>query len=110
MATGDDLRRLALGLDGTIASPHFDRTAFKVMRIYATLAADGHSANLKLSPDEQQLKCTVAPDAFSPVDNAWGAQGWTSVTLKAIAPTELAVVLEMAWRHAGPKQRHPRRS
>jgi hypothetical protein len=40
MATARDLRRIALSLEGTTEAPHFDRTAFKVSRIYATLAAD----------------------------------------------------------------------
>jgi hypothetical protein len=33
MATGNDLRRLALALEGTSEHPHFDRAAFKVARI-----------------------------------------------------------------------------
>jgi phosphopantothenate synthetase len=65
MATARDLRRIALSLDGTVEAPHFYRTAFKVRRIYATLAADGRTANLMLTPDEQALKCTVAPEVFS---------------------------------------------
>jgi len=44
MATARDLRRIALSLDGTVEAPHFDRTAFKVKTIYATLAADGLTA------------------------------------------------------------------
>ena len=46
MATARDLRRLALALDGTSEAPHFDRRAFRVKRIYATLAADELTANL----------------------------------------------------------------
>jgi len=53
MATARDLRRIALSLEGTTEAPHFDRTAFKVRRIYATLAADGRTANLMFTPDEQ---------------------------------------------------------
>jgi len=30
MATGEELRRAALRLEGTVEAPHFDRTAFKV--------------------------------------------------------------------------------
>ena len=30
MATGEDLRRIALALAGTIEAPHLDRAAFKV--------------------------------------------------------------------------------
>jgi len=71
MAKAEDLRRIALALEGTTEAPHFDRTAFKVARIYVTLAADGQTANLKFAPDEQELKCLTAPDAFAPVPNAW---------------------------------------
>jgi len=83
MATAQDFRRVALSPDGTIEAPHFDRTAFKVRRIYATLAADGKTANLMLTLDEQALKSELAPDAFSPVPNAWGARGATMAKLSA---------------------------
>ncbi len=100
MATATDLRRLAKSLAGTSEAPHFDRTAFKAARIYATLAADGRTVNLKLAPDEQEFKCLLAPDAFAIVPNAWGKQGWTTVTLANISVAELKAALEMAWRHA----------
>jgi YjbR len=99
MATAKDLRRIALSLEGTSEAPHFDRAAFKVVRIYATLAADGVTANLKFTPDEQALKCTTAPDAFAPVPNAWGHRGWTTATLATLGTTELKHALEMAWQH-----------
>jgi len=100
MATANDLRRLARSLEGTSEATHFDRTAFKVARIYATLAANGRTVNLKLAPDEQEFKCLLAPDAFAAVPNVWGKQGWTTVTLANINVTELKAALEMAWRHA----------
>ena len=75
MAAAKDLRRLALSLEGTSETPHFERAAFKVARIYVTLAADGRTANFKFAPDEQELKCMIAPAAFAPVPNAWGRQG-----------------------------------
>ncbi len=105
MMTGNDLRRLAIALPDATEAPHFDRTAFKVKRIFATLAADGETANLKLSPDEQELKCTVAPEAFAPVPNAWGRQGWTTVRLARVSEEELAAALRMAWAHAGQGRR-----
>jgi hypothetical protein len=61
MASGKDLRRMADALAGTIEAPHFDRAAFKVARIYVTLAADGRTANFKFTPDEQEFKCMLAP-------------------------------------------------
>jgi hypothetical protein len=105
MANAKDFRRIALALPGTTEAPHFERTAFKVRRIYATLAPDGKTANLMLSPDEQALKCEVAPDAFSPIANAWGARGATTVKLSALTATDLRNALETAWQHAVSKRR-----
>jgi hypothetical protein len=105
MADADDLRRLALALEGTHEAPHFDRAAFKVARIYATLAADGRSVNLKFRPDEQELKCLLAPEVFSAIPNAWGRQGWTTMHLASATLADVQGALEMAWRHALPKQK-----
>jgi phosphopantothenate synthetase len=44
MVTAADVRRAALALAGTLEAPHFDRTAFKVRRIYATMPADGKTS------------------------------------------------------------------
>jgi hypothetical protein len=104
MATGHDLRRLALSLEGTTEAPHFDRAAFKVARIYVTLAPDRKTANFKFTPDEQEFKCMLAPEAFAPIPNAWGRQGWTTATLSKLTAKELKGALQMAWMHAVKKQ------
>jgi len=103
VATKEDLRRAALSLAGTIECPHFDRTAFRVNRIYVTFPPDGLTANFKFSPDEQAFKCLLAPDAFSPVPNAWGKCGWTMGRLSALSEEELVSALKIAWAHAVPK-------
>src|ERR1041384_315518 len=100
MANGNDLRRLALALEGTTEAPHFDRAAFKVARIYVTLAADRKTANFKFTPDEQEFKCMIAPEAFAAIPNAWGRQGWTTATLSKLKAAELKAALEMAYQHA----------
>jgi len=105
MATAKDFRRIALSLPGTTEAPHFERTAFKVRRIYATLAPDGRTANLMFAPDEQALKCEVAPQAFSAIPNAWGARGATTVKLSAVTASELRSALQMAWQRALAKRR-----
>jgi hypothetical protein len=97
----------ARALAGTTEAPHFDRTAFKVRRIYATLAADGKTANLMLMADEQALKCALAPDA--PVPNAWGARGATTAKLSALRIPQLQDALTIAWRHAVPNKPRRRR-
>ena len=105
MATGKDLRRLALALEGTSEAPHFDRIAFKVARIYVTLSADGRSANFMFTPDEQEFKCMLAPEAFAPVPNAWGRKGATTATLAKLSLAELKSALQMAWAHGQAKKR-----
>jgi hypothetical protein len=105
MATAKDFRRIALSLEGTTEAPHFERTAFKVRRIYATLAPDGKTANLMLTPDEQALKCEVAPEAFSPIPNAWGARGATTAKLAKLTVAALRNALAAAWQHAIAKKR-----
>ena len=103
MADAADFRRIALSFEGAAEYPHFDRRAFKARVTFATLAPDELTANIKFSPDQQALKCTVASDAFTALDNAWGRQGWTRATLAALSEAELRTALEMAWRHGAAK-------
>jgi hypothetical protein len=108
MADAEDLARLALAFPGAAQYPHFDRVAFKARVTFATLAPDRLTANLKLSPDEQALKCEVAPQAFAPLPNAWGARGWTVATLAALNEAELQAALALAYAHAAPKPKRGR--
>ena len=103
MADADDLTRLALALAGVTKHPHFDRVAFKARLTFATLAPDRLTANFKFSRDAQALKCEVAPDAFSALPNAWGAQGWTLARLEALSEAELADALARAHAQAAAK-------
>ncbi|MCX7340610.1 MAG: MmcQ/YjbR family DNA-binding protein [Hyphomicrobiales bacterium] len=98
MVDAADFQRLALGFKGTTVEPHRDRTAFRVVRTYASLAPDGVTANLKLTPDEQSFTCLLAPDAFSPVCGGWGKQGWTTARLGKLTEEELAAALLLAWQ------------
>lgn len=100
MASSEDVRQIALGLEGTIEAPHFDRTAYKARRIYVTVAADGRTANLVLTPDEQEMKCLMLPESFAPVPNKWGQRGWTTVTLARIGKADLQAAIEVAYEHA----------
>ena len=104
MATGKDLRRVALSLQGTTEAPHFDRTAFRAKRIYVTLAADEKTANFMFSPEEQEFKCMMAPEAFAPVPNAWGKRGATTAILSKLTIAELEDAVRAAWRRAMSKK------
>jgi len=95
--TGAGFRAMALALPGTEEAPHFERSAFRVRRIYASLASDGRSANLNLSPEEQAHYAALLPNHVRPVPNAWGARGWTEVTLPDLDPETLEGPLRAAW-------------
>lgn len=110
MASARDLRRIALSLEGTVEAPHFDRTAFKVRRIYCTVPPDGETANLMYPPEEQELRCQAAPAAFAPVPGGWGRMGATTVILAALSVGELEEALRTAWSYAQPRPRKPRAS
>ena len=107
MATSEDLRRLALSLPGTVEQQHMDRRAFKVSRIYATLAPNEQTANLKFTLDEQEFKCQLAPEVFQPLANGWGRLGWTQISLQASTLANLQAALELAHSHA---QKRPKRA
>lgn len=100
MADAEMLRRLALALPGATEVVHFDRAAFRARVIFAVLAPDGTTATLKFTPEEQEFRRTLAPDAFAPTPDAWGRQGWTRATLAALSEAELAAALEVAWKTA----------
>lgn len=104
MADSQTFTRIAMELPGTVSAPHFDRTAFKVKRTFATLAADGMSANIKFTPDEQEFKCQLAPEIFEAIDNGWGRQGWTTMYLRPATEQDIAAALEMAHAHAVPSK------
>ncbi len=101
MSTAAAFRRIALSLPGTTEAPHFKRQAFRVARIYATL--DERCAYMMFTPDEQEFKVMLAPDAFAPLPNAWGRKGWTEVVLAKLSMEELEVALRMAYAHAQPR-------
>jgi hypothetical protein len=100
MSTSKDLRRIALSLEGTTEAPHFDRTAFRAKRIYVTLAADEKTANFMFTPEQQEFKCMMAPEAFAPVPNAWGQRGATTAILSKLTVAELEDALRIAWSRA----------
>lgn len=100
MASSEAFTSIAMALPGTVSAPHFDRTAFKVKRTFATLAPDGKTANLKFTPEEQEFKCLLAPDVFTTLDNGWGRQGWTHLDIVVASEDEIASALAMAHVHA----------
>lgn len=89
-------RDMALALQGASETPHFDRAAFRTpKRIFATLGAAG-DLNLMFDTDLQAHYCEMAPEAFAPLDNAWGRGGATCCTLKKVDAATLKSALAAA--------------
>lgn len=97
--TTESFKDLALSFPGTEAAPHFDRTAFRVVkkRIFATLHEASQTANIVLTPDEQAEFCEAGENAVYPVPNKWGQNGWTTFDLKTAAPELVQAALELAY-------------
>ena len=98
MADTTDFHRLAMAMPGTTNSPHFDRRAYRARLNFATLGADGLTGNLRLTPEDQEFRCSAIPRGFAPVPGGWGRMGWTTVTLASVSMDELASAIEAAWR------------
>ena len=98
--TGDEFRTIALSFEGAAESAHFDRRAFKARRTFATLAADENSANILLTPHEQELYIEQRPDIFSRVPNKWGDHGWTTASLAEADAAIFSSALRTAWQAA----------
>ena len=100
MATIDDFRRLALGLDGAEESSHMGSPDFRVGgRIFATLAHQSQGyGNLMLTAEVQAGFVGEAPGVFVPVAGGWGRNGATHVRLAAADEETLAGALRTAWK------------
>lgn len=99
MITPESFSLQALSFPGTEPAPHFDRTAFKVVkkRIFATLHEKNLTANLVLSLDEQRAFCDYDPVAIYPVPNKWGEKGWTTFDLQKVSKDVLYEALNSAY-------------
>ena len=97
--TAETFKSLALSFPGTEEKPHFDRTAFKVIkkRTFATLHEPSQSANIVLTPMEQSEFCEIEPNRIYPVANKWGEKGWTTFDLEYVSSEVVQAALELAY-------------
>ena len=105
MATGAQMRKLALALPEAEERSHFGQPDFRVRgKIFAGISPDGGRGTLKLSPEMQATLLDARAEAFSPCAGAWGRSGWTYVKLAKAKPAELRFLLEQSWRLVAPKK------
>ena len=97
--TTEAFQLLALSFSGTEKKPHFERTAFKVIkkRIFATLLENSRSANIVLTPTEQKEFCEMDKTSIYPVPNKWGEKGWTTFELENVSDEVIQAALELAY-------------
>ena len=99
MVTVDAFRKIALSFSGTTEEPHFEKTSFRVnKKIFATLSIENQVAVVKLSAIDQSVFCSFDNSVIFPVNNKWGAHGWTSINLKKVKKEMLKDALATAYQ------------
>ncbi len=107
--TADDFRDIVLGMQGVVEQSHMNHPDFRANgRIFATLDGEEKSGRLGLSPEEQQELMREYPETFSPVNGAWGRQGWTLVALAQADADAVRGAVILAWQ--GVMNKPPKRS
>jgi hypothetical protein len=107
--TIDELRAFCLALPGTHEketwgdAEHAGDVTFRVRdRIYVITGAEGGSASIRTSREEQADLMASFPDVFR-VAPYVGRFGWVVVDLRAADTPLLQGIIEGAWRRTAPK-------
>ena len=103
MVSVSTFRALALSFPEATEAPHFEKTAFKVKKIFATLDEKAGLACLLLSPADQSAFCTFDTSIIYPVPNKWGLGGATYVLLSKVKKDILLDALTCAYIDKAPK-------
>lgn len=98
MVDTETFRQLSLSFANTTEQPHFEKTSFRVGgKIFATLDIEKSKACLKFSSDDQHLFCSINK-AILPVENKWGANGWTFIQIDKITEELMVEALTSAYK------------
>jgi hypothetical protein len=91
---------LALKLEGTSAKDHFGGIAVRSKKKnFATFWEAKNEVNVLLPPEIQE-EIVESSKAFQKIPNAWGKQGWTTVSLKLVDKKTLTWALETAYQES----------
>jgi hypothetical protein len=94
MAKPQDVRKMALALDGVTEIDHFARPAFRtVKRIFAVIRPDG--LWLYLPPERKEFLFEAEPQTF--LRTMWGKRPELVVQLDRIGAKELKALVREAW-------------
>jgi hypothetical protein len=95
----DDIRAIALALEGVSEVDHWHRPAFRTeRRIFAVIRPDG----LYLHLPEERKEFLFAADSQTFVKYMWGKRAELIVQPERVSRKELAALLREAYEHAAP--------
>ncbi|HEV2562588.1 MAG TPA: MmcQ/YjbR family DNA-binding protein [Rhizomicrobium sp.] len=102
MPTAQDIRKIALALEGVTEVDHWGRPSFRTKkRIFAVIRPDGLFLHL---PDERkEFLFAVDPQIF--IRFMWGKTANLIVDLKRIGKMELKALIAEAYENAKPAER-----
>jgi predicted DNA-binding protein (MmcQ/YjbR family) len=104
MVTRKEVSKWALAFPETVEMPHFEKTSFRVAKkIFATLDTKNQKVVVKLNEIDQSVFST-GKTGISPLQNAWGKQGWTMIDLKKVRKTLFKDALQTAYCEVAPKK------
>lgn len=102
--TGNNFRRIALGMTGAVEGAHMGHPDFRANgRIFATLHHDRKHGMVKLTPEQQRRFVQSQPEVFSLESGAWGRQGCTRVLLPSADDETLGEAMTLAWQNTAAK-------
>ena len=103
MSTCDQVRKIALALEGVEEVDHWGRPAFRTKkRIFITLRPNEDKAMFHIPEKHQELLFEMRPDAFEPLH--WGKITRCFVNLKKLPVKELEVLVREARDYAAPSK------
>lgn len=103
-ASGEELRKIALGLPEAEERETWGSATFRVRnKMFVVLSADGASASVKATRDEQKALLAEDPETFS-YPAYVGQHGWVGVDVERIGTDHLRELVTEAWRLTAPKR------
>jgi len=104
MPTAEDVRAVALGLPEAVEQETWGHPTFRVRKkMFATLAADGSTATVKATREEQAALVQGDPETFF-VPAYVGRHGWIGFHVALAEAEELVELVTEAWRMTAPKR------
>lgn len=108
--TGDEVRRLCLGLPGTTEKETWGdadmpgHPTFRVRdKIYLIMAGDGSGGSIRTSREDQTALIAAFPDAAY-VASYVGRYGWVDLAFGGVPDPVLRETIEEAWARTAPKR------